>query len=63
MDKDTQERIFDPFSHEGNGACTGLGLASVYGIVKGHDGYIDLDSKKDHGTTFSLIPARIRYDR
>ena len=49
------DRIFDPFfTTKGAGKGTGLGLAIVYGIVEKHGGYIEIASKLDEGTTFSV---------
>jgi len=52
-------RIFDPFfTTKGASEGTGLGLSMVYGIVKGHDGIITVDSVPGSGSTFSVyIPA------
>jgi two-component system cell cycle sensor histidine kinase/response regulator CckA len=59
IDKKILHRIFDPFfTTKKIGKGTGLGLASVYGIVKSHEGYINAESKKGHGTTFFIyLPA------
>lgn len=59
MDAATLDRIWDPFfTTKPPGKGTGLGLATVYGVVRQHDGMVDVTSRRDVGTTFRVyLPA------
>ena len=63
MDAETCRRIFEPFfTTRRDAGCTGLGMSTTYSIIQHHDGFIEIDSKRDQGTTVDIFLPIVKLD-
>jgi signal transduction histidine kinase/ActR/RegA family two-component response regulator len=59
MGPDVKQRLFDPFFTTKGKAGTGMGLAVSFGIIRRHEGSIEVDSEPGHGTTFKISLPKV----
>ena len=62
MDTETIDRVFEPFFSTKGMQGTGLGLSTVYGIVKQHDGWVEVESRPEEGTCFKVYLPAVKSD-